>query len=79
MTWCIAQSLLSNLLQQEIEYSKQFSQLLESSNASLASFTTYTAASPPPWSHVIILVTGLAGIDGALKRYALVWREAMRS
>jgi predicted secreted protein len=75
--------LLSNLLQQEKEYSKQLSQLLESSNASLASFTAYAAASPPPGSHVIMSVAGsLAGIDEALKRYAQgvdEWRETMRS
>ena len=56
---------------------------LESSNASLASFTAYAAASPPPGSHVTMSVAGsLAGIDEALKRYALGmdhWRETMRS
>ncbi|KIM44176.1 hypothetical protein M413DRAFT_56580, partial [Hebeloma cylindrosporum] len=75
--------LLSNLLQQEKEYSKQLSQLLESSNASLASFTAYAAASPPPGSHVIMSIAGsLASIDEALKRYAQgveEWRETMRS
>ena len=75
--------LLSNLLQQEKEYSKQLSQLLESSNASLASFTAYAAASPPPGSHVIMSVAGsLARIDEALKGYARgvdEWREMMRS
>jgi len=75
--------LLSNLLQQEKEYSKQLSQLLECSNASLASFTAYAAASAPPGSHVIMSVAGsLAGIDEALKRYAQgvdEWRETMRS
>jgi len=75
--------LLSNLLQQEKEYSKQLNQLLESSNASLASFTAYAAASSPPGSHVIMSVAGsLAGVDEALKRYSLgvdEWRETMRS
>ena len=74
--------LLSNLLQQEKEYSKQLSQLLESSNASLASFTAYAAASSPPGSHVIMSVAGsLAGVDEALKRYSTgvdEWRETMR-
>jgi len=61
--------LLSNLLQQEKEYSKQLNQLLESSNASLASFTAYAAASG---SHVIMSVAdSLAGIDEALKQYVL--------
>jgi hypothetical protein len=65
--------LLSNLLQQEKEYSKQLSQ---------PSFTAYAAASPPPGSHVIMSVAGsLAGVDEALKRYGLgvdEWRETMR-
>jgi predicted secreted protein len=82
-TWSIARQTLANLLQQEKEYSKQLSQLLESSNASLASFTAYAAASPPPGSHVIMSVAGsLAGIDEVLKRYAQgvdEWRETMRS
>jgi hypothetical protein len=75
--------LLSNLLQQEKEYPKQLSQLLESSNASPASFTAYAAASPPPGSHVIMSVAGsLASIDEALKRYVQgvdEWRETIRS
>lgn len=75
--------LLANLLQQEKEYSKQLSHLLESSNASLASFTAYAAASPPPGSHVIMSVAGaLAAVDQALKRYSQgvdQWRDTMRS
>ena len=75
--------LLSNLLQQEKEYPEQLSQLLESSNASLALFTAYAAASPPPGSHAIMSVAGsLAGVDEALKRYSSVgvdeWRGTMR-
>jgi len=75
--------LLSNLLQQEKEYSKQLTQLLESSNSSLASFTAYAAASPPPMSHVIMSVAGsLAAVDEALKRYSQgvdQWRDSMRA
>ncbi|KAF9478744.1 hypothetical protein BDN70DRAFT_986054 [Pholiota conissans] len=75
--------LLSNLLQQEKEYSKQLAQVIESSNASLASFAAYAAASSPPTSHVIMAVAGsLAAADESLRRYATgvdEWREAMRS
>jgi predicted secreted protein len=75
--------LLSNLLQQEKEYSKQLAQVIESSNASLALFAAYAAASAPPTSHVIMTVAGsLAAADEAFRRYAAgvdEWREAMRS
>lgn len=74
--------LLANLLQQEKDYSKQLGQVIESSNASLASFAAYAAASAPPTSHVIMDVAGaLAAADEALRRYARgvdEWREAMR-
>ncbi|KAF8152179.1 hypothetical protein B0H34DRAFT_664105 [Crassisporium funariophilum] len=74
--------LLTNLLQQEKDYSKQLSQLLEASNASLSSFTAYASASPPPASNVILSVAGsLAAADEALRRYAVgvdEWRETMR-
>ncbi|KAF8953680.1 hypothetical protein BDZ97DRAFT_1679053 [Flammula alnicola] len=74
--------LLTNLLQQEKDYSKQLNQVLQSSNASLASFAAYAAASPPPASHVIMTVAGsLAAADDALRRYALgvdEWRDTMR-
>jgi hypothetical protein len=74
--------LLSNLLQQEKDYLKQFNLLFTSSAACLDSFTAYAAASPPPASQVILAVAGLlAAADDALKRYALgveQWREAMR-
>jgi hypothetical protein len=75
--------LLSNLLQQEKDYLKQFSLLFNSSAASLDSFTAYAAASPPPASQVVLAVAGLlAAADDALKRYALgveQWRDAMRA
>ncbi|KAF8151813.1 hypothetical protein B0H34DRAFT_624081, partial [Crassisporium funariophilum] len=74
--------LLTNLLQQEKDYSKQLTQLLEASNASLSSFTAYASASPPPASNVILSVAGsLAAADEALRRYAVgvdEWRETMR-
>ncbi|KAF8152185.1 hypothetical protein B0H34DRAFT_820924 [Crassisporium funariophilum] len=64
------------------DYSKQLSQLLEASNASLSSFTAYASASPPPASNVILSVAGsLAAADEALRRYAVgvdEWRETMR-
>jgi len=74
--------LLTNLLQHEKEYSKQVTQLLDHSNASLASFAAYAAASPPPASQIILAVAGsLAAADEALKRYARgvdEWRESMK-
>ena len=73
--------LLTNLLQHEKEYSKQLSQLLDYSNASLASFAAYAAASPQPASQIILAVAGsLAAADEALRRYAHSvdqWRETM--
>jgi len=74
--------LLSNLLQQEKEYSKSLSQVLDASNVSLASFAAYAAASPPPISQVIMTVAGsLAAADEALRKYAHgveEWRDMMR-
>lgn len=73
--------LLTNLLQHEKEYSKQLTQLLDYSNASLASFAAYAAASPQPTSQIILAVVGsLAAADDALRRYAQSvdqWRETM--
>ena len=55
-----------------LQHSKQLSQLLESSNASLASFAACDVASPSSGAHAIMSVAdSLAGIDEALKRYAL--------
>ena len=58
----------------------ELSQPLKSST-SLASFTAYAAASPPPGPHVTMSVAGsLAGTDEVLKRYSLgvdEWRETM--
>ncbi|KAF5319482.1 hypothetical protein D9619_008759 [Psilocybe cf. subviscida] len=75
--------LLTNLIQQEKEYSKQVNHLLDSSCATLAALAAYAASSPPPVSHVIMELTGTLGAsDAALKRYALgvdEWRETMRT
>ena len=75
--------LLVNLLSHEKEYAKQLSTLLDSSHASLASFSAYASASAPPASQIIIEVAGaLAGADEALRRYALSleqWQEQLRS
>lgn len=71
--------LLANLLSHEKDYWKYLVTLLESSNASLASFSAYAAASSPPASHAILAVAGsLAGADDALRHYASAveqWRE----
>ena len=74
--------LLSNLLQQEKDYLKQFNQLFNASAASLDSLVAYAAASPPTASQVILAVANrLAAADDALKRYVLgvdQWRDAMK-
>lgn len=75
--------LLTNVLSHEKEYAKQLQALLASSHASLASFTAYAAASPPPTSHIILKVAGiLSATDSALAAYAAAvdqWRETMRA
>lgn len=75
--------LLANLLSHEKDYAKQLAALLDSSNASLASFSAYASASAPPASHVILTVAGsLAGADDALRRYATSvdeWREHLHA
>lgn len=74
--------LLTNLLTHEKDYSKHLNTLLDYSNASLASFSAYAAASSPPASQVILSVAGsLAGADDALRRYASAvdeWREHLK-
>ena len=75
--------LLSNLLTAEKDYSKQFSLLLDDhSPASLASFSAYAAASPPPTSNAIIAVAGvLSAADEALRMYVGAvdkWREELK-
>ena len=74
--------LLANLLSQEKEYSKQLGAVLETSQASLSSFSAYASASAPPVSQVILAVAGaLAGADEALQGYLGVvdeWRDHLR-
>jgi hypothetical protein len=62
--------LLSSLIGHEKDYIKHFNSLIESSNLSLTSLSAFAAASPPPFSNVILAITSsLAGADEAFKRY----------
>jgi hypothetical protein len=74
--------LLDNLLSQEKEYTKQLGTFLETSQASLASFSAYASASTPPVSQVILAVAGaFAGADEALQKYLEAvdeWRNQLR-
>ena len=74
--------LLANLLSQEKEYSKQLGIALETSQASLSSFSAYASASAPPISQVILAVAGaLAGADEASRKYLEAvdeWRDQLR-
>jgi predicted secreted protein len=74
--------LLANLLSQEKEYSKQLGTVLETSQASLSSFSAYASASAPPVSQVILAVAGaLAGADEALQKYLEAvdeWRDQLK-
>ena len=73
---------LANLLSQEKEYSRQLGAVLETSQASLASFSAYSLAHAPPISQAILSVAGaLAGADGALHKYLGAvdgWRDQLR-
>ena len=75
--------LLVNLLSHEKDYAKQLEALLESSHASLASFSAYASSSAPPTSHIIIQVAGaLASADDALRKYAeslQQWQDQLKS
>lgn len=75
--------LLSNLLQHEKEYVKSLNTQLEHSQVSIASFSAFAAASPPPTSHAINTVVGaLVGADEALRRYTVAveeWCEMLRA
>ena len=75
--------LLTNLLNHEKDYSKHLSILLDYSQAALASFSAYAAASAPPTSQVIIAVAGaLSGADDALRNYAAAverWQEQLKA
>ncbi|KAF8879580.1 hypothetical protein BD779DRAFT_1146481 [Infundibulicybe gibba] len=74
--------LLTNLLSQEKDYSKNLLTLLDFSHASLASFSAYASASSPPASQVILAVAGLfSSADNALRGYAAAvdeWREHLK-
>jgi hypothetical protein len=74
--------LLANLLSQEKEYSKQLGIVLETSQASLSSFSAYASASAPPVSQVILVVAAaLAGADEALQKYIEAvdeWRNHLK-
>lgn len=74
--------LLTNLLSNEKEYSKQLVAFLDVSHAARASFAAYASASPPPVSHVILSVANsFAGADDGLRRYAASvdeWREHLK-
>ncbi|KAK0468569.1 hypothetical protein IW261DRAFT_1518243 [Armillaria novae-zelandiae] len=71
--------LLTNLLSQEKDHSKQLQSLLDSSNVALTSLAAYASACPPPASQVILSVAGsLAGAAEAFRAYALSieqWRD----
>lgn len=75
--------LLVNLLSHEKDYSKQLEALLDSSHASLASFSAYASSSAPPSSQIIIQVAGaLASADDALRKYAeslQQWQDQLKS
>ncbi|KAK0441205.1 uncharacterized protein EV420DRAFT_1580263 [Desarmillaria tabescens] len=71
--------LLTNLLSQEKDHSKQLQSLLDSSNVALTSLAAYASACPPPASQVILSVAGsLAGASEAFRAYAVSieqWRD----
>ncbi|KAF8630578.1 hypothetical protein AX17_005390 [Amanita inopinata Kibby_2008] len=74
--------LLTNLLSQDKEYSKQFSSLLDAAHASVSLLSAYAAASTPPAGNAMLKVAGsLASADDALRRYASSieeWRERLK-
>lgn len=74
--------LLSNLISHEKDYSKHLQSLLDSSHASLASFSAFAAASAQPISRVIHSIAGDFSVaDNALRRYkdaVDAWREQLK-
>jgi hypothetical protein len=66
----------------EKDYAKHLAAFLDTSHASLASFTAYAAASAPDDAHRILAVVGcLAAADDALRGYAVAverWREYLK-
>ena len=75
--------LLSNLITHEKDYSKQLSNLLDSSYASLASLSAYAAATGQPVSRVITCIAGhFSSADDALRRYKTAteaWCEQLKT
>jgi len=75
--------LLSNLLTHEKDYTKQLSNLFNSSYASLASLSAYAAATGQPISSVITCVAGhFSSADDALRRYKSAieaWCEQLKT
>ncbi len=75
--------LLVNLLSHEKEYSKHIQSLLDSSHASLASFSAFAAASSPPLSQIILsIATHFSNADDALRHYkdaVDAWREQLKT
>ncbi|KXN91531.1 hypothetical protein AN958_00553 [Leucoagaricus sp. SymC.cos] len=75
--------LLSNLISHEKDYSKQLQSLLDSSHASLASFSTFAAATVLPISQAILAIAGdFSRADDALRRYkdaVDAWREQLKT
>jgi hypothetical protein len=71
------------LLQHEKEYVKSLTTTLERSQASIASFSAFASASPPPTSHAInSIVAALVGAEEGLRRYAGAvddWCEMLRA
>lgn len=75
--------LLSNLISHEKDYSKHLQSLLDSSHASLASFSAFAAATTQPISRVILSIVGdFSGADDALRHYkdaVDAWREQLKT
>lgn len=68
--------LLSNLLSHERDYVHSLHSQLDYEQASLASFSAYASASPPPISQAIVAVAGaLIGANDALRGYVLAVEE----
>lgn len=74
--------LLSNLLNHERDYVRALHNQLDVGQASLASFSAYAAASPPPASRAIgAVATALVGAQDALRGYVLAveqWCEQLK-
>lgn len=75
--------LLVNLLSHEKDYSKHLQSLLDSSHASLASFSAFAAASSAPLSQIVLSIAAyFSSADDALRRYkdaVDAWREQLKT